>query len=175
MYDYIFKYIKEITINKSIMIYGNILAQELKELLNSIKKISIIDENLDKLILLKKEFPELEYNQSLYFIKEKFDFLIILTDSPITPKNYLNKLGVYINIEFINSIEDYHRIVLTDNKKDFKFLERVNLYKKETVISLYNNQEPKFLNENLLLEIPQVVIEFYSDFKLDLKNTIKIL
>ena len=174
MYKYIFEYLNDIIKSKSLLIYGDILLNELEELYKSKQKISIVNDKIESLVELKSKFANLQYNQSLYFIKEKFDFLLLLTDKPISPKNYINNLGIFINIEFINTQEDYHRLVLTDDKKGFDFLQRVNLYKKDTTISLVDGKDIKLLNNNLFSEIPDVLIEFYSDFKLDLENIARV-
>jgi len=172
-YNYIFKYLQKIINNKSVLIYGEILENELKFLKNN--KISIVDENLDGLIKLKKIYPDIDFNQSLYFIKEKFDFLILLSDSPISHKDYLKDTGIFINIQFINNQEEYHKLILTENKQNFEFIERVNLYKKDTVIGLINSKNAVFEENDLFNQIPDVIIEFYSDFKLDIKNTVNLI
>jgi len=174
MYKYIFKYLNDIIDGKSLLVYGDILVDELEVLYNSKQKISIVNDNIESLVNLKSKFSDLQYNQSLYFIKEKFDFLLILSDAPISPKNYINNLGIYVNVEFIKTQEDYHRIVLSDDKKGFEFLQRVNLYKKDTTISLIDGKNIKLLNNNLFSEVPDVIIEFYSDFKLDLENIARV-
>lgn len=174
MYNYIFKYLQKTIKNKTILIYGNINQEELSNLNNS-NKISVVDEKVDNLIELKKLYPDIDYHQSLYFIKEKFDFIILLTDSPIAPKDYLKNLGIFIDIKFINNQEEYHKLILTPNKQNFEFIERINLYKKEVFIALSNSQDAKFEENNLFNQTPNIVIEFYSDFKLELENKIDLL
>ncbi len=174
MHDYIFKYLQKIIKNKSVLIYGAITKNELAYITNS-NNISIVDDNVNNLIELKKFYPDIDYHQSLYFIKEKFDFIILLTNSPIIPKDYLKRLGVFINIEFINNQEEYHKLILTPNKQNFEFMERINLYKKEVFIALANSKHAKFEENNLLKQIPNIVIEFCSDFKLELENKIDSL
>ena len=172
MYNYIFKYLQKIIKNKSVLIYGGITGDELKFLNDFTKIISVVDDNIDSLMELKKVFPDISYNQSLYFIKEKFDFLILLTNSPIAPKDYLKNTGTFINIEFINNQEEYHKLILTPDKYNFEFMERINLYKKEVFFAISNSENIKVEENNLLNQIPDAVIEFYSDFKHDLKNKV---
>jgi hypothetical protein len=175
MYEYVFKYLNKIINNKETLIYGNILLEELSLLNLSNKNISIVDSDVNSLIKLKSQFPELSYNQSLYFVDRLYDILIILTDSPINPKDYVKDLGVLINIQFIKTDEDYHKLILTEKRKDFEYLERVNLYKKEVVISLLNGKEATLTDNNLFTQTPNVLLEFYSNYKIDLNNSVDLI
>ena len=169
MYDYVFEYLGNIIKNSSLLVLGDLLPDEVKYLKSD--KISVVSDNMDILMKLKENYKNINLNQSIYFIKDKFDYLIALDDLGIDYKGFLKETGSMIKVTFISNEEDYGKLLLKTSNKNFIFREIVNLYKKEAVLALRDFKKTEVFTESIFSSLPDVVIEFYSDIKPDIENS----
>jgi len=170
MYEYLFKYLKTIIKDSSVLIIGEVLPKEL--IFFKDNDLSLVWDDIEFLMKIKSDFPNFELNQSIYFVKRKFDFIVTFENYDINYRNFLKETGVLLKVAFIDNEIVYHKLLLDSFCGNFLFNEKINLYKKEIGLAIYNEDVAKLETFRTFKEVPSVLIDFCSDIELDLENSI---
>ncbi len=168
--EYCFKYLAKLFEYKSILVYGYISEDELKLFTDFSNEITVVDENVPNLLTLKNIFKNVIYENSLYFVENKFDYIINLSEFAIQPELYLKDNGIFCRIININTDEDYQNVLLSNDYKKFKYIKRVNFYNKNITFAVENYENITITAENILITTPNNIIEFFSNSDLKLIN-----
>jgi hypothetical protein len=160
MFENIFLFLEKEFKHKEILIYGELLPQEYEILSKLASRIVIVNENISEILKLKEKYKEIELETSLYFVKEKFDFLLNFSSLPI-PISNLKELGIYIEFHDINNDENYYNLILDSHRKEFKYNKNIEFNDKKVLVITDNNSK-HFLdyNDN---EVAQVLLKLYSN------------